>query len=317
MWIDSKPCKYLVAGRGWQISQVAQALIDRESVRSHYKLYRKGGVATLQSQSAGGSEAALNSEQQQQRADYLQNPLCLAAKRMAHYIHQTWQVNNSESSITQLLHQLGFVYKKPKLVPGKADAEQQCTFLEEYRKLQEAKKTEDRIYFMDATHLHHNSIAGYGSIKCGQTHETRSNTGRQRLNINGVIDGGDLSAIVRYDDTINTQSTFALLRQIEAQNLNAKYVYVICDNARHYHAKLVKEYLKQAKIKLIFLLPYTPPNLNLIERFWKFLKKTVMYGLYYETFGQFKTACDDFFAGLDQYHASLRSLLTDRFQIVG
>jgi len=55
----------------------------------------------------------------------------------------------------------------------------------------------------------------------------------------------------------------------------------------------------------------------LIERFWKFFKKTVLYGHYYETFVQFKAACDQFFTGLDQYQAALRSLLTDRFQIIG
>ncbi|SCZ84681.1 transposase [Nitrosomonas mobilis] len=52
------------------------------------------------------------------------------------------------------------------------------------------------------------------------------------------------------------------------------------------------------KIDLAFLPPYAP-NLNLIERFWKFSKKTVLHGRYYETFSQFKTACDNFFAGLN------------------
>jgi len=70
------------------------------------------------------------------------------------------------------------------------------------------------------------------------------------------------------------------------------------------------------KIELVFLPPYAP-NLNLIEWFWKFFKKTVLYGRYYETFCQFKTACDNFFAGLDQHRASLRLLLTDRFQSIG
>jgi len=67
---------------------------------------------------------------------------------------------------------------------------------------------------------------------------------QQRLNINGVIDCNGLSDIVRYDDTINTQSTFKLFQQ------------------------------------LVFLPPYAP-NLNLIERFWKFFKKTILYGRHY------------------------------------
>jgi transposase len=114
----------------------------------------------------------------------------------------------------------------------------------------------------------------------------------------------------------DAQSTIKLFQQIEAQNPPAGRIHIICDNARYYHAQLVKDYLEHSKIKLVFLPPYAP-NLNLIERFWKFFKKTVLYGRYYETFSQFKTACDDFFTGLDQHHASLRSLLTDRFQIIG
>jgi len=159
-------------------------------------------------------------------------------------------------------------------------------------------------------------MAGYGWIKRGQACEIRSNTGRQRLNINGVIDCNDLSAIVRYDNTINAQSTIKLFQQIELQNPGAERIHIICDNARYYHARLVKDYLANFRIELVFLPPYAP-NLNLIERFWKFFKKTVRYGRYDETFSQFKTACDNFFAGLDQHHASLRSLLTDRFQIIG
>jgi transposase len=315
-YADRLKAVYLL-GRGWQVSQVAQALmIDRETVRNHYKRYRKGGLMALLRHDAGGSEAALTGEQQQQLVAYLQTHLCLTAKQVAHYVQQTWHITYSESGITQLLHRLGFVYKKPKLIPGKANAERQQAFIEAYRKLQADKSSDERIYFMDATHPHHNPIAGYGWIKRGQTHEIRSNTGRQRLNINGVIDCSDLSVIVRYDDTINAQSTIQLFQQIEAQNPGARHIHIICDNARYYHAQPVKDYLATSKIELVFLPPYAP-NLNLIERFWKFFKKTVLYGRYYATFSQFKTACDDFFAGLDRYHASLRSLLTDQFQIIG
>jgi len=304
-------------GSGWPVGRVAQALmIDRESVRNHHKRYRKGGLMALLRNEAGGSDCALNDEQRQQLTDYLQSHLCLTARQVAHYVQQTWQVTYSERGVTQLLHRLGFVYKKPKLIPGKDDAGRQRAFIEEYRQLQEAKQPEDRIYFMDATHPHHNPMAGYGWIKRGQACEIRSNTGRQRLNINGVIDCNDLSAIVRYDDTINAQSTIKLFQQIELQNPGAKRIHIICDNARYYHAQLVKDYLANSRIELVFLPPYAP-NLNLIERFWKFFKKTILYGRYYETFSQFKTACDNFFAGLDQYHASLRSLLTDCFQIIG
>lgn len=315
-YADRLKAVYLL-GRGWSVSQVAQALmIDRETVRNHEKRYRKGGLEALRRNDVGGSEAALTLEQRQQLGAYLETHLCLTAKEVAHYVQATWQVAHSESGITQLLHRLGFVYKKPKLIPGKADAERQREFIAEYQKLRATQAPEDRVYFMDATHPQHNPIAGYGWIKRGQIHELRSNTGRQRLNINGVINSRNLSAIVRYDDTINAQSTIKLFQDIEARNPGARRIHIICDNARYYRAQLVKDYLASSKIELIFLPPYAP-NLNLIERFWKFFKKTVLYGRYYETFAEFKTACDAFFTDLDRHQAALRSLLTDRFQIIG
>jgi len=76
---------------------------------------------------------------------------------------------------------------------------------------------------------------------------------------------------VRFDDTINTESTIALFEQLEQLNVLAVCIYVICDNARYYRSKAVREYLKTSRIELVFLPPYSP-NLNHIEQLWKFFK---------------------------------------------
>jgi len=282
-------------GKGWTVTKVAEALmIDRETVRNHYKRYRKGGLEGLQKNDAGGSSAMLNEEQQQALDQHLSETLYLTAKEIAHYVEQTFGVSYSESGITQLLRRMGYVYKKPKLVPGKADADKQREFIQSYEQLKSTKAADDPIYFMDATHPHHNPVAGYGWIKRGRDHEIKSNTGRQRLNINGAINPATQQAIIRYDDTINAQSTLRLFQQIEEHHTDAETIYIICDNARYYRSKMVREYLETSKIELLFLPPYAP-NLNLIERYWKFFKKKVLYGLYYETFAAFKKACDAFF----------------------
>lgn len=247
-------------------------MMDREIVRNHYKRYRKGGLSALQKFEVGGSESFLNELQKQALDQHLHQNLYLTAKEIAHYVEQTWGVSYSESGITQLLYRMGYVYKKPKLVPGKADAGKQRVFVQCYETLKANKAPEDPIYFMDATHPHHNPIAGYGWIKRGQDRDIRSHTGRQRLNINGAINTVSLQAIVRYDDTINAQSTIQLFQQIEAHHPAAAYIHLICDNARYYRSQLIRDYLNDSKIKLVVLPPYAP-NLNLIERYWKFFKK--------------------------------------------
>ncbi|WP_439645628.1 hypothetical protein [Candidatus Thiosymbion oneisti] len=55
----------------------------------------------------------------------------------------------------------------------------------------------------------------------------------------------------------------------------------------------------------------------MIERLWKFLKKKVLYNQYYETFDEFKSACEEFFRNPRNYHRELRSLLTANFEIIG
>ncbi len=60
--------------------------------------------------------------------------------------------------------------------------------------------------------------------------------------------------------------------------------------------------------------PYSP-NLNLIERYWKFFKKKVLNNRYYETFGEFKLACERFFRKRKKYLPELQALLTEYFHI--
>ena len=124
--------------------------------------------------------------------------------------------------MTQLLHQLGYVYKKLKLIPGKANAEQK-NFVERYQNLKVEKAPGDPIYFMDATHPHHitRSPDMDGSNVVGNMEFAAIRSGNQRININGAIDCVGLYPIIRYDATINAQSAVALLQQIELQHPNA------------------------------------------------------------------------------------------------
>ena len=100
-----------------------------------------------------------------------------------------------------------------------------------------------------------------------------------KLHINGAIDVQNMSAEIRFDDTIDAISSITLFEQIERANPLAKRITIICDNARYYRSKAVAEYLENSRINILFLPPYSP-NLNLIERFWKFFKRQVLYNRY-------------------------------------
>ncbi|WP_083505171.1 transposase [Legionella santicrucis] len=62
--------------------------------------------------------------------------------------------------------------------------------------------------------------------------------------------------------------------------------------------------------------PYSP-NLNLIERLWKFMRRTILYNKYYEKFAGFRTEAMQFFDNIAQYNDKLSTLLTKNFQVIG
>jgi transposase len=307
----------VLLGTGWSAEQVAEVLqVDPNTVRNHFKRYQQGGIKALGQVAFRGSACALDEAQLAALDLHLQAHLYQTAKAVAAWVKETFKVDYTESGMTALLHRLGYVYKKPKVVPGKADPEAQRAFLAQYEKLKQDKGAEDPIYFMDAAHPQHNPVIACGWIKRGEAHEVRTNSGRARVNINGAIDLERLEPVVRFDDTINADSTIALFEELERVNLLATWIYVICDNARYYRSKAVQAYLKTSRIKLVFLPPYAP-NLNLIERLWKLFKKKTLYNRYFETFAEFKSACAAFFANPGKYRGEMRSLLTENFEIVG
>ena len=123
-----------------------------------------------------------------------------------------------------------------------------------------------------------------------------------------------MSAEIRFDDTIDAISTFALFKQIEWANPHAKHITIICDNARYYRSNAVAAYLENSQIDLLFLPPYSP---NLIERFWKFFKRQVLYNRCYEAVDDYRESCKRFICELDLHVSALRSLTTENFEIIG
>ena len=216
--------------------------------------------------------------------------------------------------MTALLHRLGFSYKQPKHTPSKADLQAQEEFIKQYEQLKQNKQAEDTINFMDGVHPLHNSQPAYGWIKKGTEKELKANTARERININGAYNIEEHSFVFHEDESVNAQSTIVLFDKMQRKQVEGK-INIIADNARYYRSKLVSEYLKKNKrIQLIFLPPYSP-NLNLIERLWRFFKRKITYNKYYEKFAVFKEKCLDFLRQLHLYKEELIKTMTEKFHL--
>jgi transposase len=125
--------------------------------------------------------------------------------------------------------------------------------------------------------------------------------------------------LVQEDKTLNAESMIRFFQKIEEAYPEKRKIHIFCDNAPYYRNKEVKQHLETSKISLHFLPPYSP-NLNPIERLWKWMKERVIYNTYYEHFEDFKGAIFGFFAVLSTVTVesvlgqSLRSRVRDKFR---
>jgi len=88
------------------------------------------------------------------------------------------------------------------------------------------------------------------------------------------------------------------------------------DNAKYQVCKAVTERAIELNIELMFLPSYSP-NLNLIERLWKWVKKDCLNCKYYSKFSEFKTAINNSLNKIitGQVKKEMDSLLTLNFQL--
>lgn len=143
----------------------------------------------------------------------------------------------------------------------------------------------------------------------------KTNPGRKRINILGALDFKNLSIISNLTERkCNTERVVELLIKIKEKYPHKKIV-IILDNAKYNHANNTRYFARKMKIKLLFLPSYSP-NLNLIERLWKFTKKKLVHNLYYEKFDLFVNEVKRYFENIDQYRPELIDIMTKKFEII-
>jgi transposase len=310
----------LLLDDGWTAERIAEALfIDAETVHEHRRRYETSGVAGLERLNYQGSEPALSVPQREALKAELEAHLYMTAKAVSDFVQRRFAVTYTPNAMTKLLKRLGFVYKKPKCVPAKADAAVQEKFVTETLLPLMAQAGPDHpLYFVDGMHPAYTGHPAFGWIRRGFDRELKSNHGRVNVNINGALSWPDRTVVHLEAEKITSQAMITLFDRLAARHPMAAAIEVVLDNASYNRSAAIKAYLARdgCRIRLVYLPAYSP-NLNLIERLWWFLKKTTLWNEHYPTFAQFKAAIDGFFEKLPTYREQLTSLLTDRFRFIG
>ena len=207
------------------------------------------------------------------------------------------------------------------MIPGKIPAvDVQKGFISMMEDLYACASNDDEqvLLFLDPMHQIHNNENDYAWQPKGLdgTKQVLANTGRKRLNIIGAINPVSLQpTILLTEDNCSAEVIEAFLEEIKKQYTNAKAICIILDNARYQRSNLVQTTAKFFNIDLLFLPPYSP-NLNLIERLWRYFKKEVMKNKYYADYSTFENAVETFFIQFESKKEALKTLLNFKFGII-
>ena len=275
---------------GWSCESVGKALLlDDDTIRTWYRLFREEGVEGLAGFGYEGSACRLSSEQQDKLTSWVAETLPRTTREVGAWIESEFGISyQARSGLVALLHRLGMEHRKPRKVSSKLDEATQRDFIETYQKLQQTLPEDEAILFADAVHPTHEARP----VGCWAPKDTKvavdQTSGRKRLNVHGAIDLETGKTKMIDVLTVDALSTIALLLAIEMMYPGKRLIHVFLDNARYHHAQLVQEWLAMPgrRIMLHFIPTYCP-HLNPIERLWGLMHKHTTHNKCYATYNAF------------------------------
>jgi transposase len=291
------------------------ASLSRPTVQRYVAAYRSGGLDGLRRWGVRGPVSDLVAHTSAIREALTNRPVRTAAEA-AEQIERLTGLKREPTQIRQFLkRELGFRWRRTRVIPcpPKTDLpdhiREQKHFLDTQLqpRLDEAVAGERQVFFVDAAHF------VFGTFLCCLWSLMRifvkAASGRQRFNVLGAWNAVTRELVtITNTAVVNTDTMCDLLRAVAARGLVGP-VTLVLDNARYQRNAIVMGLAKGLGIELLFLPSYSP-NLNLIERLWRFVKRKAAYGRYHPTFADFRAAVQDVLDGLPTTHAAkLASLM--------
>jgi transposase len=306
---------YLKAAYGYTNTETGRIVdIHPNSVAKYLKIYEKKGIEGLYSASYHRKGSLLEGYKESIIEDFEKNPVCSIAEAVSRIADLTG-IERKPTQVSAFMRRHGFSYRKLAAIPGKADAGKQKQFLEETLNpaIEKAEKGEIELLFCDAAHF---TLSAFLCMVWSRVRTfLRTSHGRNRINVLGAVHAISKDVTTLINTTyITAETVMEFLVQLK-EKYALKPIFLVLDNARYQHCNAVMEKAEKLGITLVFLPPYSP-NLNIIERLWKFTKKQILYAKYYDAPDKFHLAVRGFFDTINNnYRNSLLKLLTLNFQL--
>jgi transposase len=298
--------------------EVADLLgVTARQVRKWLRRFRTQGLDALCTLGFQGDPGKLRPAQVERLKEEVATGRFLTAQQVCDWVAATFRVTYSARGMRGLLHRSGVSYHKATGFFWKADPDKQEAFLQTHeRQRRQADGRKTRRYFVDACH----PVWGVELLYCcwllvGQRLLVGVGGGRKRLNILGAYcpDDQEYLDIRLARDNINSQQFVNLLRLLRASHPETTRFILYLDNARYYHTEVVKEWLARHPEFHLEPVPAYSPNLNLIERLWKFLRRKA-FTRWHPSFEAMQAAVSEVLDHLEEYRDELVTLMTEKFQ---
>jgi len=304
--------------QGLSRAEVARlAAVSTKTVKRYVAAYRRGGIEALKRRASLGPKSLLNQHSATLKEYFQKNPPATIKQAQA-AIETLTGIRRSETQVRHFLKRLGMKRRQLATVPGKADSADKLTEQRQFvdtrlnPRLDEAEANIRKVFFVDASHFVHGAFLCCVWCFCRLFLKTPS--GRKRFNVLGALDYTTKQLWTVTNTTYITATTVCQLLQLLAAHYSGIPLTLVLDNARYQHCHLVQDLAASLGIELLFLPSYSP-NLNLIERLWKLVKKEALYGKYYETFEEFCAGITNCLSQIGTKHRSaIQTLITRNFQ---
>ena len=291
--------------------------ISKTTLTMYIRQYLVGGVEELKRIDFKGQPSELNKYRDILGEYFEKTPVSSVAEASA-AIEKLTGIKRSPTQVREFLKKLGMRFMKIGYVPGKSIEPPKIEEVNKYRKerleplLEEALAGNKAVFFVDAAHFVHRAYLGF--LWCFVRTFICSPSGRKRFNVLGAVNAVTKEIITVTNETyINSESICQLLFKLANSGLEIP-IAIVLDNAKYQKCKLVQDYAKQLEIELCYLPSYSP-QLNLIERLWKFVRNECLYSKYYPNFADFKDAISQcIVAANTKQQGKLAKLLTLNFQ---
>jgi transposase len=293
--------------------------VSRSSVQRHLRQFAQGGLDALRRFPWKGRHGALDDHRGALEDVFRQHPP-RSAKEAQRVIEERTGIRRGQTQVRRFLRRLGLQPRRVAAVPippkstAEDHAREQRQFLDGELEpvLAEARAGRRDVYFADGAHFVDAAFLGW--LWCAARLFVRAASGRKRYNVLGALHAVSHRLIRVANHTyLNAESVCALLRAVAAAGVG-RPITVVLDNARYQKCAVVQGLARSLGITLLYLPGYSP-NLNLIERVWRFVKKECLRAVYHATYDDFTGAIDQCLVTLGTTHkAAMDSLLTHNFQ---